>query len=112
MLFVLVFACGLAIGTAATDVFLHSRMHNTAHAAQSFRFEQLKSELQLTPYQQAVIRDVLDDYRKYYQNLEDDRESVAEHGKQQILSVLNPEQKKKFLEMFSEPALPGKQTSR
>jgi hypothetical protein len=48
---------------------------------------------------------VLDAYGKYYQNIEDEREDVAEHGKQRILSVLNPDQKKRFLDLLKNPAL-------
>jgi hypothetical protein len=45
---------------------------------------------------------VLDDYGKYYQNIEDEREDVAEHGKQRILSVLDERQKKRFNEIFGQ----------
>jgi hypothetical protein len=49
---------------------------------------------------------VLDDYAKYYENLEMDRQNVAEHGKRQILAVLTPDQQRLFLQSFHYPALP------
>jgi hypothetical protein len=60
----------------------------------------LKAELNLTPDQERVVTKVLDDYAKYYQNIEDERDDVAEHGKQRILDVLRPEQQKKFTKIF------------
>ena len=66
----------------------------------------LKAELNLTPDQERFVTKELDDYAKYYQNIEEEREDVAEHGKRRILEVLNPEQRKRFLELFKSPPLP------
>ena len=57
----------------------------------------------LTPEQLQFITQELDDYRKYYQNIEDERLDVAEHGKQRILDRLNEDQKRKFNDLFSKP---------
>jgi hypothetical protein len=67
--------------------------------------QHLKAELDLTPEQEQTVMKVLDDYGKYYQNIEDEREDVAEHGKQRILSVLNDRQKKRFLDLLKTPSL-------
>jgi DNA-binding MarR family transcriptional regulator len=72
---------------------------------------ELKDRLHLTPEQQRIVAKELDDYVKYYQNIEEEREDVAEHGKARILSILTPEQKKQFLEMFKASALPTKADS-
>jgi hypothetical protein len=48
-----------------------------------------------------VVTKVLDDYGKFYQNIEDERQDVAESGRRQILEILSPEQKTKFNEMTS-----------
>ena len=69
-------------------------------AARRFGLSHLKAELKLTPDQERVVSNVLDDYAKYYQNIEDERESVAEHGERRILDVLKPEQQKKFTQIF------------
>jgi hypothetical protein len=65
----------------------------------------LKAELNLSAEQEETVMKVLDDYGKYYQNIEDEREDVAEHGKQRILSVLNPQQRKRFLELLRDPSM-------
>ncbi len=39
---------------------------------------------------------ILDDYGKFYQNIEDEREDVAEDGKKRILEVLTPDQRRLF----------------
>lgn len=97
------------MGSALTSGLLHSRpaidrpaaMEHARHIA----VEHLRTELSLTPEQEQTVMKVLDDYGKYYQNIEDEREDVAEHGKQRILSVLNDQQKKRFLELLKNPAL-------
>jgi hypothetical protein len=60
----------------------------------------LKRQLHLTPEQEATVDRELDDYAKYYQNIEEEREDVAEHGVYRILAVLTPEQKHEFLRLF------------
>jgi len=103
--FALIFICGLMSGSIITDSILHSRMKQ-AQANGDVGLNQLKVRLQLTPDQEAIVARELDDYAKYYQNIEEEREDVAEHGKRRILSVLNPEQKKMFLEIFRTQSLP------
>jgi hypothetical protein len=105
-----IFLCGAAVGTAITSRFLHARMGPAAarpsiNAAQRVGVQRLKTELNLTPEQESTVMKVLDDYGKYYQNIEDEREDVAEHGKQRILSVLNDQQRKRFLELLKDPSL-------
>lgn len=106
-----IFVCGTAFGSAMTHMFLHTRPAHTAatvthdpsqqlDAAREVGLTRLKVELGLTTDQERVVTKVLDDYAKYYQNIEDERDDVAEHGKQRILDVLNPEQQKKFSGMF------------
>ncbi|MBV9157749.1 MAG: hypothetical protein JO097_15905 [Acidobacteriaceae bacterium] len=101
-----VFLCGAAFGSAVTRGYLHARMSAAPHdqlaieAARKVGLERLKAQLNLTPQQEETVTKVLDDYGKYYQNIEDDREDVAAHGKQRILDVLNDEQKKRFNEIF------------
>jgi uncharacterized protein (DUF1778 family) len=104
-----VFLCGAAVGSAITSGFLHARTPldrpTAMERARHIAVEHLRTELSLTPEQEQTVMKVLDDYGKYYQNIEDEREDVAEHGKQRILSVLNDQQKKRFLELLKNPGL-------
>lgn len=107
-LLVVVFLCGAAAGSAITSGYLHSRMPGkraSMEAAQRIGVQQLRTELSLTADQEQTIMKVLDDYGKYYQNIEDEREDVAEHGKQRILSILDDRQKHRFLEILKNPGL-------
>jgi len=104
------FVCGAVLGAATTSFFLHARMsvvdrRTTMESAQRLGVQHLKEELKLSPEQNETVMKVLDDYGKYYQNIEDEREDVAEHGKQRILSVLDPQQKRRFLELLKNPSL-------
>lgn len=105
-----IFLCGAALGAAVTSGFLHARMAaptrvESMNTAQRVGVRHLRAELNLTSEQEETVMKVLDDYGKYYQNIEDEREDVAEHGKQRILSVLNQQQKKRFLELLKDPSL-------
>lgn len=104
-----VFLCGAAVGSAITSGLLHARTPldrpTAMERARHIAVEHLRTELSLTPEQEQTVMKVLDDYGKYYQNIEDEREDVAEHGKQRILSVLSDQQKKRFLELLKNPGL-------
>ena len=102
-----VFLCGAAVGTAVTREYLHSKLFRTrerVELAPHVNLTRLKTELNLTPDQEKTVTKELDDYAKYYQNIEEQREDVAEHGKQRILDVLNEQQKKRFNEIFNRRA--------
>jgi hypothetical protein len=104
----LIFLCGAAIGAAVTRTYLHSKMfpapeQHAIEQARRFGLQGLKTELHLTPEQERAITKILDDYGKYYQNIEDQRDDVAEMGRQRILEVLNDQQKKRFTEIFGQP---------
>jgi hypothetical protein len=101
--FLLVFLSGLTLGGALTRVYMHMRM---VHAATITGLEDLKEKLHLTPEQSRVVSQELDDYGKYYQNIEEEREDVAEHGRRRILSVLTPEQQQVFKSLFKKETLP------
>ena len=60
----------------------------------------LKAKLNLTPAQEQIITKILDDYGKFYQNIEDEREDVAEDGRRRILEALTPDQRTRFNEMI------------
>lgn len=103
-----IFLCGAAFGSAITRNYLHARMfsphqYQGLEAAQHYGLSHLREELNLTPEQERIVTRVLDDYAKYYQNIEDERDDVADHGKQRIMDILTPEQQKKFSKIFGQP---------
>jgi len=100
----LVFICGVTVGGVITRQYLHSRMYFhrelAIEDARRLGLHRLQVELNLTPQQEKIVARELDDYAKYYQNIEDEREDVAEHGRQRILSILNDDQKRRFNAIF------------
>jgi hypothetical protein len=100
-----IFICGMAFGSAVTREFFHSRMpaganYQSMERARRIGWQKLKEQLALTPDQVQIVTKELDDYAKYYQNIEDQREDVAALGTQHILSVLTPDQKERFYKML------------
>ena len=69
-------------------------------AARQVGVARLRADLNLTEAQEKTVMKVLDDYGKFYQNIEDEREDVAEYGKRRILAVLTPEQRSRFNDIF------------
>ncbi len=100
-IFALIFLCGATCGAVLVRAMLHPKQ-----ASKIVGLKEFKQELKLTPDQEKVVTEVLDDYGKYYQNLEQDRQDVAMHGKQRILDALRPDQKLRFERMFDVSALP------
>jgi hypothetical protein len=102
----LIFLCGAAFGSAITRQYLHSKLfppqqQEAIEVARRVGLSRLKAELNLSPDQEKIVTKELDDYAKYYQNIEEQREDVAELGKQRIMDVLNDHQKKRFTEIFN-----------
>jgi len=105
VIFAVIFLCGTAFGSAVTRSYLHgkffpARQYYGMEAAQHMGLKSLRTELNLTPDQEKTVMKELDDYAKYYQNIEDERDDVAAHGKQRILDVLTSEQKVKFNQIY------------
>jgi Spy/CpxP family protein refolding chaperone len=94
----LIFVCGTAVGSAVTQRVIHSRV--TRSKSMEVQLKYLKSALNLTTEQQQTVNKELDDYAKYYQNIEEERANVARYGKERIFRVLTPEQQKKFNQIF------------
>ena len=84
---------------------LHGKMHRTASAStRDSAMQRLKAELNLTGSQTGEIARILDDYRGYYQSIQDQLDDVRATGKSQILKILNPEQRTKFEKMMTDLA--------
>jgi hypothetical protein len=103
-----VFLCGTAFGAAAMREYLHRWMppqntHEFVYQGKRIGLDQLKSELRLRPEQGLRVELMLDDFAKYYQNIEDQRSAVAAMGKEKILEVLDDDQKQRFKRMLHGP---------
>lgn len=88
-------------GAVGMRAFLHSRMtpfsyQRTIEAARAVPPEVLTKRLKLTPEQQKAVMFQLDEYGKYYQNIEEERSDVARHGLDAIRQCLTEEQRKTF----------------
>ena len=107
----LVFLAGAATGALSMQLGLHGKLRRTViaapqpAAAQNNRdaiLERFQKELDLTPPQTARLKLVLDDYRQYYQSVQDQLDDVRATGKTQIMQILNPEQRAKFEKLMND----------
>ena len=86
---------------------LHERMHRssaplTSPNTSKVFLDRCTGELSLTPEQRRQMAMILDDYKQYYQNVQDQFEEVRSTGKNRILQVLDERQKIKFEQILSE----------
>jgi Spy/CpxP family protein refolding chaperone len=105
----LVFLAGGAAGALSMRLGLHQQLHRSAPTAsqstQSNRdaiLNRFRTELDLTPTQTEKLALVLDDYRQYYQSLQEQLDDLRATGKNSITRILNPEQRAKFDKIMTE----------
>ena len=107
---VVVFLAGAAVGALAMQLGLHDKLHRTAAAAskpvplaaKDAVLQRFKTELNLTSAQTQQISSILDDYRHYYQSLQDQLDDVRALGKTRIVQILDDAQRQKFDKMMNE----------
>lgn len=117
---VLVFLAGAVVGALGMRLGLHEALHpaiggqgapfDAAASAQrrvprgshSAVLQRFKTELDLSGTQTEQIAAVLDDYRRYYQNIQDELNDVRATGKSRIMEILQPQQREKFEKIMSE----------
>jgi len=107
---VVVFLAGAAVGALAMQLGLHERLHRTAAAAsktvplaaKDAVVQRFKTELNLTSAQTQQISSILDEYRHYYQSLQDQLDDVRALGKTRIVQILDDDQRQKFDKMMNE----------
>jgi trans-aconitate methyltransferase len=117
----LVFLAGGAVGALTMQMGLHDRLHRTVSAASApapvrkastndALVQRFKTELNLSGDQTDKIAMVLDDYRQYYQSLQDQLDDVRSTGKTRILQILDEQQRAKFEKIMGnlEPVLEAK----
>ncbi len=97
---VMVFLVGALTGAIGMREGLHEQLHRSAAYWRGdkaeFSYEQLKTELNLTPEQSDRLKTILDDFVKYHEDLEAQIEDVRATGRNRIVQILTPEQRKRF----------------
>src|SRR5215470_13533946 len=102
-----VFLAGAATGAVFMQFGLHGKLHRTVRTPVQNReaiLNQFKTELGLTQPQAERLALVLDDYRQYYQSLQDQLDDLRATGKTRILAILNPQQRDRFEKMMNDLA--------
>lgn len=97
---VMVFLVGALTGAIGMREGLHEQLHRNAAYWRGdkaeFSYEQLKTELNLTPEQSDRLKTILDDFVKYHEDLEAQIEDVRATGRNRIVQILTPEQRQRF----------------
>ena len=105
----LVFAAGAVSGALVMRLGMHALLHptvnaSTKEASREAVIQNFRSKLDLTPGQTQKIATFLDEYRHYYQSLEEQLDDLRSTGKKNILGILNPTQREKFEKMMADLA--------
>lgn len=98
---VLVFLSGSVFGALTMRAWLHNRMHPAGppiwkNESSNLSYDKLTKELKLNPEQCRQLKSILDDYAKYHQDLQAQLDDWKATGKNQILRILNPDQRTRF----------------
>jgi hypothetical protein len=104
----LVFLAGAASGALSMQFGLHNRLRRAgpapSEASREIVLQRFKTELALSGDQSEKLAMVLDDYRQYYQSLQDQLDDLRSTGKTRILAILNPDQRDRFEKMMNDLA--------
>jgi len=99
----LVFLAGAAAGAVSMKFGLHGFLHkSSAPTSKEAVLQMYRRDLNLTPAQTEKISLILDDYRHYYQSVQDQEDDIRATGKMRILQELDPAQREKFQKMMGE----------
>jgi len=105
-----VFLAGATVGALSMSLGLHDKLHHAAAplppsaSNRDAVLEKFRTELDLSGTQTEKLALVLEDYRLYYQSLQDQLDDLRATGKTRILQILNPDQKVKFEKMVQDLA--------
>jgi hypothetical protein len=107
----LVFLAGGATGMLGMRYGLHDKLHRVVAAAPPTKepsreavLQDFRTKLDLSPEQTDQIAVVLEDYRHYYESLQDQLDDLRSTGKGRIIQILQPGQREKFEKMMNELA--------
>ena len=98
----IVFVAGLATGVLGTRAYDHNVATvrvNPLEQQTSVAMERLNRDLSLDDEQAQKVRAILDHYIMFEADLLDQVRSLQQQGRQEILEVLNDEQREKFQTM-------------
>ena len=104
---VMVFLCGALAGAITMRSGLHDKLHRSAAAywkdgQSEFSYDRLKRDLNLTPDQAGRLKTILDDFVKYHEDLQAQIEDVRATGRNRILQMLTPEQRRRFEQLSTQ----------
>src|SRR5579871_3080119 len=101
-LLLLILLCGALAGALAMRSSVHAKLHQNSagywkdRSTELFSYSKLKTELNLTAEQSERLKTILDDFVKYHEDLDNQIEDVRATGKNRIVQMLTPDQRKKF----------------
>jgi hypothetical protein len=99
----LVFLAGGATGAVSMKFGLHQVLHRpSVPTSKEAVLQKFRADLNLTPAQTEKISLILDDYRHYYQSVQEQQDDIRATGKMRILEELDPAQRDKFQKMMGE----------
>jgi Spy/CpxP family protein refolding chaperone len=103
---VLVFLVGALAGAIGMQAGLHRKLQQNAAYWKGdkaeFSYDQLQRELKLTADQSERLKTILDDFVKYHEDLEAQIEDVRATGRNRIVQMLTPEQRKRFEQLSND----------
>jgi len=99
-----VFLAGAVLGALTMREGLHARMHAGSIWKNDslVSYDKLTKELKLTPEQSRQLKMILDDYARYRQDLQVQLDDWKATGKNQILRILDPDQRARFEKLVAE----------
>ncbi|MGA2595553.1 MAG: hypothetical protein ABSH09_00945 [Bryobacteraceae bacterium] len=99
-----VFLCGAVAGAVVMRAGLYYRLHRSSAFKNEamLSYSNLTKELNLTPQQRQQLKTILDDYARYHQDLQAQLDDWKATGKNQILRILDPDQRARFEELTKE----------
>lgn len=102
----LVFLCGVVVGAMGMRYGVHGVVPKAGpywkEGGKEISLQRFRRELDLTAEQAGQMEAVLDDFVLYYQTLQTQMDEVRASGKDRIVRILNPEQRKRFEKMVSD----------
>ena len=106
IILLLVFACGSLSG-AIVYRFAHAHIVRAqpdpiSWGQKAAFLAKAQKDLNLTQEQTLQMSRVLDDYKMYYQNLQEQLEEVRATGKGRILQILDEQQRQKFEKLLAD----------
>jgi hypothetical protein len=102
-----IFLFGGVVGALSMRASVHERLHKGGSywkddKTEFFSYDKLKKDLNLTPEQSDRLKTILDDFVKYHQDVLAQIDDVRATGKNRIVQMLTPEQRKRFEELCNQ----------